>query len=368
MAIVWEGRPARAWLPEPLMNLPTLQEDSVTVRLTERAAGTITRVGDRMPLGWEPMAHLLLRAEGMASSHIEGLRAPVDTVAAAELSGSSGVAGWVAGNLLVVRLALKEPSVPLEIDALHAWHRRLMRHSHLPHDLIGAFRRSQGWIGGRSPVDAVFVPPPESYVTDLMADLVVYANRTDLDAVSQAAIVHAQFETIHPYGDGNGRIGRLLVLWVLARRLHVAVPPPVSTMIVRDIGGYLSGLHWFRSGEQDRWIRWFAQTVEQSANGALQWIGELEAVLSRWQAISSGLRSDAAGRRLLELLPAFPVISAPVAARELDVSVTAARTALETLAKLGIVHPYIAPASGVGRPTRLWAARELIELLTRWGV
>ena len=88
-----------------------------------------------------------------------------------------------------------------------------------------------------------------------------FVNSTDADAVTQAAVSHAQFETIHPYGDGNGRIGRLLVLWTLARRLDVPVPPPTSVLIARDPGGYLSGLYWFRSGELARWVGWFADIV-----------------------------------------------------------------------------------------------------------
>ena len=103
-----------------------------------------------------------------------------------------------------------------------------------------------------------------------MDDLLEFSNRTDIDAVTQAAMLHAQFETIHPYGDGNGRLGRLLILWVLARRLHVAVPPPVSVSIARDTGGYLAGLHWFRVGETSRWLTWFAGVVAASATASLE--------------------------------------------------------------------------------------------------
>lgn len=228
------------------------------------------------------------------------------------------------------------------------------------------FRETQSWIGGRSPQDAAYVPPPAEYVWALMVDLVNYANRTDFDPVTQAAIVHAQFETIHPYADGNGRIGRVLVLWMLARRLNVRVPPPMSTMIGRDIGGYLSGLYWFRSGEQSRWVNWFAGTLERSAGGALGWIGEVQSVLERWQSSVVGLRTDAAGRRLIGLLPSYPVISVAVAARELGVSLTSARTALESLAGYGIVTDYRARVTGPGRPVRMWVAGELASLVTAW--
>ncbi len=366
VAIEWAGRPASAWLPDPLAGTSFEDIDVPTARLTERTAGAIVRVGDRLPVGWEPLARLLLRAEGMASSNIEGLRAPVEAVAAAELGGGSGLSGWVADNLAVVHVVLADPSVPLDQDTLHSWHARLMRRSSLPPELIGAFRQSQGWIGGRSPHDAAFVPPPGSYVPTLMDDLVTYANRSDLDPVVQAAIVHAQFETIHPYGDGNGRIGRVLVLWVLARRLGVAVPPPMSTMIARDIGGYFSGLYWFRSGVEPRWVRWFAEMLDRSANVSLEWIADVEQVLVRWRAAVGDLRSDAAGRRLVELLPAYPVISAEVAAAQLEVSTTAARSALEALARRGILTSEIEATLSPGRPRRLWVAGDLVALVTGW--
>ena len=367
VTIEWAGRPATAWVPEALETSPVPGiEDAATARLTERAAGAVVRVGDRLPAGWESPARLLLRAEGMASSNIEGVRAPAEAVASAQLGAGAGPAGWVADNLDVVREALTRPSAPLEISTLHAWHSRLMHLSSLTPELIGAFREGQSWIGGRSPHDAMFVPPPGRYVPDLMDDLVAYANRIDLDPVVQAAVLHAQFETIHPYGDGNGRIGRVLVMWILARRLGVAVPPPMSTAIARDIGGYLSGLYWFRAGEQTRWVRWFAEIVERSATSALEWIGDVQQVLARWREAVGGLRADAAGRRLLELLPAYPVITADAAARELHVSLTAARTALETLNQRGIVTPYVEASARPGRPVRLWVAGELMELVTDW--
>src|SRR4029453_14990491 len=110
------------------------------------------------------------------------------------------------------------------------------------------------------------------------------------DAVAHAATIHAQFETIHPYGDGNGRLGRLLVLWVLARHLAVAVPPPVSVAIARDPGGYLGGLYRFRVGELTPWVDWFAGVVAQSALASLGWAEEVDALLAGWRERIADLR------------------------------------------------------------------------------
>jgi len=102
-----------------------------------------------------------------------------------------------------------------------------MASSPLPDRYIGRFRNEQGWIGGTSPLDAAFVPPPPEMVPRLVEDLVTFISRTDLPAVVQSAVSHAQFETIHPFGDGNGRIGRILVSWILRHRgvMDKAIPP-----------------------------------------------------------------------------------------------------------------------------------------------
>ena len=361
--IEWNGRAATAWLPDPLEDLGVDLPVDIA-RRTERAAAAVHRAADRVPASWEPLARLLLRAEGIASSSIEGLRAPLVEVAAAELSGETGTGegAWIADNLAVVTEALATVTDgPLTIDALHRWHARLMGHSRLDESMIGAFRTSQGWIGFRSP-DAVYVAPPASEVPRLMDDLVAVANRDDFDAVTQAAVVHGQFETIHPYGDGNGRIGRVLVLWVLARRLEVEVPPPVSVHIARDPGGYLSGLYWFRTGELDRWVGWFAGVVEAAGNAAVVWAEEVADMLAEWHTRVADLRRDAVARKVLDLLPAHPVISARVVAEEWGVSERSARSALEELAQRGILQSYDVASTGPGRPRRWWAAQALVDL------
>jgi Fic family protein len=366
VAIEWNGHPARAWLPDPIAGRP-LELPVEVARATERAAASVVRVGDRLPSSWEPLARLLLRAEGIASSNIEGLRAPPAQVAAAELDAAAAPhdAALVADNLAVVSDALDHAGSKrrLTIPTLHAWHRRLMADAGLPAKLVGRFRDAQSWIGGRGPQDAAFVPPPASSVRALMDDLVAFVAAADADAVTQAAVAHAQFETIHPYGDGNGRIGRLLVLWTLRRRLDVAVPPPTSVSIARDPGGYLSGLYWFRTGELARWTAWFADVVTTSSRAALEWADEVDALLSAWRGRLDDLRADAAAHKIVEILPAHPVITAATAARFVHVSDTAARAAIEQLHARRIVEPYAVPGSTTGRPRTWWLARELADLV-----
>lgn len=377
VAITFNDRPARAWVPASL-SARDLELDAVTARTAERAAGAVLRLSDRLGPTLEPLAQLLLRAEGVASSNIEGLYAPVGEVALAEVDAeaTSNTAAWVADNLSVVQACLDHAATPrpLDLATLHAWHERLMRHGDLTPELVGRFRDRQGWIGGYSPQVAAYVPPPAGELERLMADLLGYVNdQADgaddaLDAVTRAAVAHAQFETVHPYGDGNGRLGRLVVLWILVRLLAVATPPPVSVLILRDPGGYLSGLHGFRTGSIGPWVRWFAGVVERAAAGSMEWAGQVEALLAGWRAQLADLRADATARWLLELLPVHPVVSADLVAQALGVSDTAARTALNLLRDRGIVADLPVPKTGQGRPRRWWIATDLEALVGSWSV
>jgi len=369
VAITWHGHPARAWMPDAIAD-GSLDLPVDVVRATERAAAGVRRVGDRLPAGWEPLARLLLRAEGIASSNIEGLRAPVVQIAAAE-AGAGTVpanAAWVADNLAVVDDALRvaRTKAPLRLKDLHRWQRRLMHHADVPARLIGALRNDQSWIGGRGPQDAAYVPPPPDAVPALVDDLVAFVNRADVDAVTQAAVSHAQFETIHPYGDGNGRIGRLLVLWVLARRIGVAVPPPTSVLVARDPGGYLAGLYWFRTDETARWVGWFAHVVESAADASFAWAAEVDEVLATWNERLVGVRADATARRVLEILPTHPVLSVGTTAAELSVSTSTAHAALIELEDRKILTRHQVPNTGPGRPRQWWLAHDLADLVGGW--
>src|ERR1019366_5590418 len=111
-----------------------------------------------------------------------------------------------------------ETAVPLSVEMLCEWHRTVMAGSPVPERYVGAIRDEQGWIGGSSPLDAHLVTPPPAELPALLDDIIAYTNGADIDPIAQAAFAHAQFEVVHPFGDGNGRVGRVLVAWVLTRR------------------------------------------------------------------------------------------------------------------------------------------------------
>lgn len=364
----WNGRPVAAWVPDPLVGRE-LALGEATIRSTEQAAALARRGSDELPASWEALARLLLRAEGVASSFIEGLSAPLADVAAAELDPTSGdPASFVADNLSVVAAAVVEArGGPLELAAVHDWHRRLMAGGgHLPSHLVGAPRDVQGWIGGTSPLDAALVTPPPDRIAGLLADLVDFVNRRDLDPVTQAAVAHAQFELIHPYADGNGRVGRVLVGWVLTRRLALVSPPPVSVRMALDRGGYLSGLTLFRLGDAESWVRWFAGVVAGAGEATIRLIRAVAELEARWEARLGAVRVDAGARRVLALLPQYPVLASHIVAEALGISERAGRDALETLAAHQIVEPFQPARRGPGRPRRWWLARELTDLVGAW--
>jgi len=369
VSIAWQGRQAEAFVPEPLAGM-TFELPERAVRATERATASLQRTDDRIAHRFETLARLLLRAEGVASSQIEGVRAPAELVAVAELDSDAidTSSAWVADNLAVVDDSLSHARSRARLGArdLHAWHRRLMVHGMLPGELVGAFRRSQNWVGGATPRDAAYVPPPAERVSDLMHDLLRFVNASKLDPITVAAVSHAQFETIHPYGDGNGRLGRVLIGWTLSRRTGLAVPPPVSVAMARDIGGYLSGLTRYRRGDVAGWVQWMAEAVSRSADQVLGVIADAEEVRRRWDVTLAGVRADAAARRLAVVIQEHHVITAPMAADLLSISAPAARRAIDALADRGILEPLDLPPSRPGRPARWWMAGELVSLVSRW--
>ena len=367
--IIWRGRAAEAWIPDTIAER-SLDLRVETARRTERALAAVRAADTRLAGGFEPLARLLLRSEGIASSEIEGIRAPVAEVVAAELDPDAvgPDSAWIADNLAVVDDALEHArSGDLTVETLHRWHALLMRHGHLPDAMVGTFRFTQGWIGGASPLDAAFVPPPAEAIAVLMDDLIAFSNRANIDPLTQAAVVHAQFETVHPYADGNGRIGRVLIGWVLVRRERLAAPPPpVSLMIAGEIGGYLSGLVAYRT-TLDTWVSWFAGVVER-AGLATQALGDrLARLLDDWRGRTDDLRTDAAARRALGVLASHPVMTAPRLAQHLGVSDRTARSALDALADRDIVRPFATATLRRGRPPSAWVAPEVTDIVASWG-
>ena len=144
--------------------------------------------------------------------------------------------------------------------------------------LGGLLREDQNWIGGAasSPRNAEFIPPPHELVPELLDDLCAFANREDIPAVIQAAIAHAQFETIHPFHDGNGRVGRALILAIIRRRrIAPRYLPPFSLALAGEADRYVAGLTSWRNSDEEDWFTVFIDAVYRAATGARGFAGRI---------------------------------------------------------------------------------------------
>ena len=368
--IIWRGRRISAFVPQALADRDLTMDTAAAGRCGAAEAG-VSLGAEALGDDYMPLARLLLRAEGIASSYIEGITAPVVDVVRAEHVDGSGPADWVAANLAAADEAIVHASgaEPLGLGELCRWHRSLLAGSPTPARHIGCVRDEQGWIGGPTPFEAHLVTPPPETLQELLADLLAFVNAADVDPIAAAAIAHAQFEIIHPFADGNGRIGRVLVSWLLTRRLHLLTPPPVSVRLAADVGGYTSGLTRYRIGQTSAWVSWFADAVSGASQAQRQLVGDVARIRTGWETKLAAygpirrLRSDSGAWRVLDLLPRHLVLNAHLVGTELGLTRQAAGTALRTLADAGVLTALPAPTpSARGRPTQLYASDELLGL------
>lgn len=325
----------------------------------------------------EALARLLLRAEAVASSHIEGLQVGGRRLLRAEAADALGepvgdvTAAEVLGNIAAMDYAVHLTDGDVTCDGILEMHRRLLtptdRSGH-----AGRFREEQNWIGGSSynPCSASFVPPPEDMVPALMDDLCSFVDDDMLPAVAQAAIAHAQFETIHPFVDGNGRTGRALVHVILRRRgLAPRAVPPISLVLATRAVDYVTGLTGFRylgapddvaaKAGIDSWIATFAAATTAAALDAEGFEARIDDLRQAWRDRLGPLRAGSAAALLVERLPGMPIVTVHTVADRLGRTYKAANDAIERFVSAGI----LTPLSG-RRRNRAWEAREVIDAFT----
>lgn len=273
---------------------------------------------------------VLLRSESAASSRIENLTASARAIAEAELGTSHRKnAAEVMANTRTMIAAL-ELAGNIRGTSVLAMHRALMLETDPTN--AGRWRTEQVWIGGGNlgPHLALFVPPHHDRVANAIADLVKFIERDDLPVLAHAALAHAQFETIHPFTDGNGRTGRALVQAMLRHgQLTRNVTVPVSAGLLSDTGAYFDALTTYRLGDPIPIVTQFADAAFKAVANGRQLVDELRQIRQRWQQLIKA-RSDSAVWRLVDLLLRRPVVNARVIAEELDLDV-------------GNVHRYINP-------------------------
>ncbi len=359
-----------AFVPDPISEfVGSLSSD--TAAMVSEAEAAIHALNARARPALAPFARLLLRTESIASSKVEGMQLDGRDLARAEARVDAGgkagpTAREILANIDAMELAIDQASSTREIsiEDIANIHRVLM--AGVPNSQIaGRIRATQNWIGGNgyNPCGADFVTPPPGEVPRLLADLCVAMTEDNLSPLVQAALVHAQFETIHPFLDGNGRTGRALIHLVLRRRgLAPTYVPPISVVLAANKSRYIGGLTRFRDDDVDGWITDFASAAAQGARLANSYLGAVEDLQERWRAqLRTALdpRADAAAWRVIDVLPAHLVVTLPVAVAAVGRTKAVVNQALGQLERAGVLQRL-----SQGERNRTWEAAGLFDLLT----
>ncbi|WP_209559766.1 Fic family protein [Frigoribacterium sp. PvP032] len=284
-----------------------------------------------------PFASLLLRSEAAASSQIEQLTASARQILTAELGGGNRRnASAIVSNTRAMRRAV-ELSDELDAAAVLAMHEVLLEHD-AQHD-AGQFRKEAVWIGSRSdsPVGADFVGPRWERIPDLIDDVLAFARRLDVPRLIQVTVTHAQFETIHPFTDGNGRTGRALLQSMLrANELTRNVTVPVSAGLLGDTAGYYDALTAYRRGELDPITRLVAEASFEAVHNARELVAEISGIREGWRERLRA-RRDSGIWRALDVVARQPVLNPKVLAAEMGIEPKNAYPHLRRLAEAGIL-------------------------------
>lgn len=355
----------RAFVPDPIAELELLLPGEVAGAL--ETASAAVRELNASPLrlvSLEAVARHLLREESLASSRIEGLVLGHRRLALADYDlgqTADPQAADVVGNIRAMTEAVELGAEAKRITPSNilAVHRTMLRFG-VDELIAGKWRDKQGWVGGQVPTHAAYVPPPHGEVPRLMKDLCAFMNRTDLPALAQAAIAHAQFENIHPFADGNGRVGRCLIHTVLRRRgLTPNYIPPVSAILAARRNHYFGGLEDFRGDGLYRWLDFFADATDTAAREADRLAATMDDLQDRWlERFPRPPRADAAVRRVIAVLPAHPVLDVRVVMNRLDISERAAGAALAELEQVGVLKQVKKRIRG-----RVWECPDLFRVI-----
>jgi Fic family protein len=346
------GEAVSTFIPDPLpptLDLSrTLQEQ---VLLAEQKLNRLELAGEMVPsLEW--FIYAFVRKEAVLSSQIEGTQASLDDLLAYEAgapvdkdkpeSDVEEVSNYLAA-LIYARKQLSSPKgLPLSTRLLNETHRRLMKGVRGSTKQPGELRRSQNWIGGTRPGNAAFVPPPPQELGRLLSDLEKYVHRQDdLSPLVRAALVHVQFETIHPYLDGNGRIGRLLITLLLEHWNQLSEPLLyLSLFFKRHRAEYYRLLNGVRhDGAWEAWIAYFLEGISTISDEAADTARDLFVLVSKDRTrVLAARNASVMAARLLEQLPRRPMLTIPAAVKLLETSKPTATKAIKVLERLDILR------------------------------
>lgn len=367
------GEEVRAFIPHPLPPTdPPLVLDQPTADLHMEARTALARLavaGTMVPsIDW--FLYGFVRKEAVITSQIERTQATLGDVLAYEATEQTDrpddvqeVCNYVDGLTHARTQLAKKSGLPLSMRLLCDAHRILMRGVRGENKLPGEVRRSQNWIGGTRPGNARFVPPPPEDVPDALSALEQWIHADDtLPPLVRVGLAHAQFETIHPFLDGNGRIGRLLIT-LLVEHWGLLDHPLLylSLAFKRQQQEYYTRLAAVRSdGDWEGWTTFFLESVSEAANDGVRVAQELYALIGKDRTrLINHERSTVAAIQLLDNLPVHPVMTVPRATKILNITAPPARKAVDLLESLGILRE----TTGKQRD-RVYAYQQYMRILT----
>lgn len=334
--------------------------DAVVV-VAEEAGRELSRFDAELGHRVASFGPVLLRSEAAASSQIEHLTASARAILTAELTGHAAQnATLIAANTAALRAAI-DLADDITAEAMARMHEALMvgQVQHTP----GRWRTEAVWIGNssRSPVGADFVAPRWERVPALVDDLVAFSRRLDIGALTLTAISHAQFETIHPFTDGNGRTGRALAQALLRYRgVTRAVAVPVSAGLLADVAGYHAALTAYRAGDLEPIVARFAEASLRAVSNARQLVADIDEIVASWRDRVKA-RADSGVWRVLDVVARTPVVDANLVATELGVRPQNAYPLLRDLTERGILD-----AKTEHRYGTLWRSDEILHAIDRF--
>ena len=348
----WENEEVRAFVPAPLppANPPLALDDKTGRSLSDAmtALGKLAIAADMVPNA-EWFLYGFVRKEALITSQIEGTQATLQDVLAFEAGEKAErpddvreVCNYV-DALTFARGELARPKgLPLATRLLCDVHKRLMKGARGSEKQPGEIRRSQNWIGGSRPGNARFVPPPPDVVPEALSALEKWIHGDEpLPPLVRVGLAHVQFETIHPFLDGNGRIGRLLITLLVEHWGLLKAPLLyLSVAFKRHRQAYYDRLNGVRvDGDWEGWTRFFLDGVTEAADDAVASAQRLHAVTASDRTkVAAHAKTTVPAIRLFELLPSHPMVTLPLSIKLLGVSKPTAVKALDALQAVGVLH------------------------------
>jgi Fic family protein len=334
-----------------------------TAALSERAASEVAYTEGAAGPHLAALGRFLIQTESVSSSKIERVEAGTEEFARALVgikSNPSATSMVAATSALTKMVDDAGRTGRIALDSVLEAHRILMKDDPLDHAYAGRIREVQNWILGsdHSPRGAVHIPPPPELVEDYLADLVTYANRDDIPSMVQAAVAHAQFESIHPFTDGNGRVGRALINAVLRRRgVTKATVVPIATAMVADREGYFALVNDYRAGRLAPFVESLAGSAVIAAEEARVTAGRFKDLPAEWRSMVLPRAGTAADVIIGSLLD-HPVITADDAIGITKAAPSATYAAMDRLQAVGVVRELTDR-----KRDRVWAASDILAEL-----